>query len=232
MARGNLNGFKDIRIMKDGIKRMIADIESEVKFTQNMIGKNALDKRVMKAMAQVPRDVFVPVDLKHAAFINGPLPIGYGQTISQPYIVALMTDMLVIEPEHTILEIGTGSGYQTAILSQLCKQVYTVEYIAALSERAAAHFRKLKYSNIETIIGNGCKGWPEHAPYDGIIVTAAASRIPEALIEQLKPGGNLVIPVRENFMIQELKLVKKDEQGEVDVNNVLGVAFVPLVGES
>lgn len=220
-----------LSIMKDGIKRMIADIESEVKFTRNMIGKSALDKRVMKAMTRVPRDAFVPVDLKHAAFINGPLPIGHGQTISQPYIVALMTDMLAIEPEHTILEIGTGSGYQTAILSQLCKKVYTVECIEMLSERAIAHFRKLKYSNIETMVGNGCKGWPEHAPYDGIIVTAAASQIPEALIEQLKPGGNLVIPVSAGFMSQELMLVKKDEQGEVDVNPVLGVAFVPLVGE-
>ena len=218
--------------MKDGLKRMIAGIESEVKFTRSMIGKNALDKRVMKVMARVPRDEFVPADLKHSAFINGPLPIGHGQTISQPYIVALMTDMLAIEPEHTILEIGTGSGYQTAILSQLCKQVYTIEYIAALSERAVVHFRKLKYNNIETTIGNGCKGWPEHAPYDGIIVTAAASKIPEALIEQLKPGGNLVIPVSAGFMFQELMLVKKDEQGEVDVNSVLGVSFVPLVGES
>jgi protein-L-isoaspartate(D-aspartate) O-methyltransferase len=226
-----LNEFKDIRIMQDGIKRMIADIKSEVKFTQNIIGKNALDKRVMKVMARVPRDEFVPVDLKYAAFVNGPLPIGHGQTISQPYIVALMTDMLAIEPEHTILEIGTGSGYQTAILSRLCKQVYTMECIAALSKGAAAHFKKLKYSNIETTIGNGCKGWPEHAPYDGIIVTAAASRIPEALIDQLKPGGNMVIPVKENFLIQELMLVKKDEQGEVDVNSVIGVAFVPLVGE-
>jgi protein-L-isoaspartate(D-aspartate) O-methyltransferase len=231
MARGNLNGFKELSIMKDGIKRMIADIESEVKFTRNMIGKNALDKRVMKAMARVPRDAFVPIDLKHSAFINGPLPIGHGQTISQPYIVALMTDMLAIEPEHTILEIGTGSGYQTAILSQLCKQVYSVECIAALSERAATHFRKLKYNNIEMIVGNGYKGWPEHAPYDGIIVTAAASRIPEDLIEQLKPGGNLVIPVSAGFMIQELMLVKKDEQGEIDVNGVIGVSFVPLVDE-
>jgi protein-L-isoaspartate(D-aspartate) O-methyltransferase len=217
--------------MKDGIKKMIADIESEVEFTRNMIGKSTLDKRVMKAMSRVPRDAFVPLDLKYAAFVNGPLPIGHGQTISQPYIVALMTDMLAIEPEHTILEIGTGSGYQAAILSQLCKQVYTMERITALSERAASHFKKLKYSNIETVVGNGCEGWPEHAPYDGIIVTAAASRIPDALIEQLKPGGNLVIPVNEGFMFQKLMLVNKDEQGEIDVNDVLGVSFVPLVDE-
>ncbi len=215
----------------DDIKRMIADIESEVKFTRNMIGKSALDPRVMKAMESVPRDKFVPGDVKSAAFYNGPLPIGDGQTISQPYIVALMTDMLSIEPSHRILEIGTGSGYQTAILSLLCKQVYTIECIAALSKNAAARLKELKYSNIETTIGNGYKGWPEHAPYDGIIVTAAASHIPEALIEQLKPGGNLVIPVGEAYMSQELMLVKKDEQGEIDIKSVLGVVFVPLVDE-
>jgi len=218
--------------MKDDIKGMIADIESEVSYTRSMIGKSALDPRVMKVMASVPRDEFVPADMKHAAFLNGPLPIGDGQTISQPYIVALMTDMLAIEPEHRVLEIGTGSGYQTAILSQLCKQVYTVECIAALSERACVHFRELKYENIEATIGNGYQGWPEHAPYDGIIVTAAASHIPEALIEQLKPGGKLVIPVGGAYTSQTLMLVRKDEQGEIDIDSVLGVVFVPLVEET
>ena len=218
--------------MKDDIKRMIADIESEVSYTRSMIGKSALDPRVMNVMASVPRDEFVPAEMKHAAFINGPLPIGDGQTISQPYIVALMTDMLAIEPEHRVLEIGTGSGYQTAILSQLCNQVYTVECIAALSDRALVHFRKLKYDNIVATIGNGYEGWPDHAPYDGIIVTAAASHIPEALIEQLKPGGKLVIPVGEAYTTQSLMLVRKDAQGEVDIDSVLGVVFVPLVGET
>ena len=218
--------------MKDDINMMIADIESEVSYTRSMIGKSALDPRVMKVMASVPRDEFVPDNMKHAAFVNGPLPIGDGQTISQPYIVALMTDMLAIEPEHTVLEIGTGSGYQTAVLSQLCKQVYTVECIAALSERACVHFRRLKYENIEATIGNGYKGWPEHAPYDGIIVTAAASHIPEALIEQLKPGGKLVIPVGGAYTSQTLMLVRKDEQGEIDIDSVLGVVFVPLVDET
>ncbi|MFW2440163.1 MAG: protein-L-isoaspartate(D-aspartate) O-methyltransferase [Arenicellales bacterium] len=218
--------------MKNGIHMMIADIESEVRHTRSMIGKSALDPRVMNVMASVPRDEFVPDDMKHAAFLNGPLPIGDGQTISQPYIVALMTDMLAIEPEHRVLEIGTGSGYQTAILSQLCKQVYTVECIAALSERACVHFRKLKYENIEATIGNGYEGWPEHAPYDGIIVTAAASHIPEALIEQLKPAGRLVIPVGGAYTNQSLMLVRKDAQGEIDIDSVLGVVFVPLVDEN
>ena len=229
MGGRNLSG---LRIMKDDIKGMITDIESEVSYTQSMIGKSALDPRVMNVMARVPRDEFVPDDMKHAAFLNSPLPIGDGQTISQPYIVALMTDMLAIEPEHTVLEIGTGSGYQTAILSELCKQVYTVECIATLSERACVHFRKLKYNNIEATIGNGYQGWPEHAPYDGIIVTAAASHIPEALIEQLKPGGNLVIPVGGAYTSQTLMLVRKDEQGEIDIDSVLGVVFVPLVDET
>ena len=229
MEGGNLNRFNDFRIMKDSIRDMIADIESEVKYTRSLIGKNTLDPRVMEVMAGVPRDEFVANDLKSAAFYNGPLPIGHGQTISQPYIVALMTDMLAIEPGHRILEIGTGSGYQTAILSQLCKQVYTVECIEALSIQAAERFSRLGYGNIETAIGNGYKGWPEYAPYDGIIVTAAASHIPEALVEQLKPGGNMIIPVGAAYAGQELMLVRKNEQGETDVTGILGVIFVPMV---
>jgi protein-L-isoaspartate(D-aspartate) O-methyltransferase len=208
---------------------MINDIENEVRYTRNMIGKEALDAKVMKVMGEVPRDRFVPHDLMAAAFVNGPLPIGYGQTISQPYIVALMTDMLALRPDHRVLEIGTGSGYQTAILSQLCKKVYTVEVVKELSETAASLLKILGYRNIETRIGNGYDGWPEHAPYDSIIVTAAATHIPEALIEQLKPGGRLVIPVGLPYSNQELMRVEKDLQGETQVKGILGVAFVPLV---
>jgi len=214
------------------LKHMIADIEREVKYTRSYIGKNKLDERVMKAMAKVPRDRFVPEGEKSLAFNNGPLPIGHGQTISQPYIVALMTDLLELESQHTVLEIGTGSGYQTAILSVLCKQVYSVERIDALNELANKQFKELHYNNIETCIGNGYEGWLEHAPYDGIIVTASASHIPEPLIEQLKKGGNLVIPVGLEGMHQELMLVKKDLQGEVTVDSILGVAFVPLINDS
>lgn len=210
---------------------MIADIENEVRYTHSLIGKSVLDPRVMKAMATVPRDEFVPDDLKQEAFNNGPLPIGHGQTISQPYIVALMTDLLRLEKDHIVLEIGTGSGYQSAVLSLLCKKVYTVELIAELSDAAIKHFRKLGYDNIEACTGNGYNGWPEHAPYDGIIVTAAATHIPQALIDQLKPGGRLVVPVGLPYSHQELMLVKKDEQGEVHVNDILGVAFVPLQQE-
>jgi protein-L-isoaspartate(D-aspartate) O-methyltransferase len=185
----------------------------------------------MAAMENVPRNEFVPGSYGDAAFDNGPLPIGHGQTISQPYIVALMTDLLELEADDTVLEIGTGSGYQTAILSQLCKQVYTIEYVPALADIAKARLERLGYDNVQSMTGNGYDGWPEHAPYDGIIVTAAASHIPKPLIEQLKPGGRLVIPVGRPHRYQELTVVEKDENGEIDIREVLGVAFVPLQGE-
>ena len=213
------------------IKRMLDDIEREVMYTRKMIGRNALDPKVMAAMEQVPRNEFVPNSYGDAAFDNGPLPIGHGQTISQPYIVALMTDLLELEADDIVLEIGTGSGYQTAILSQLCKQVYTIEYVPALADMAKARLERLGYDNIEATSGNGYDGWPQHAPYDGIIVTAAASHIPKPLIEQLKPGGRLVIPVGRPHLYQELTVVEKDENGEIDIHEVLGVAFVPLQGE-
>jgi len=209
---------------------MLDDIEAEVRYTRSLIGKDELDVQVMEAMRKVPRDAFVPPDMKSVAFENGPLPIGHGQTISQPYIVALMTDMVAPEPEHRILEIGTGSGYQTAILSQLCSKVYSVEVVEELCVAAAALFKKLGYQNIETRIGDGYHGWPEHAPYDGIVVTAAATYIPAALVEQLKPGGRMAIPVGLPYSHQELMLVRKDEQGKTLTESVLGVAFVPLVG--
>ncbi|MGB5276256.1 MAG: protein-L-isoaspartate(D-aspartate) O-methyltransferase [Gammaproteobacteria bacterium] len=218
--------------MKDPqIQRMIHDIEREVQYTRKMIGTNALSPGVMTAMSNTPRNEFVPKSYLDAAFDNGPLPIGHGQTISQPYIVALMTDMLELEADDVILEIGTGSGYQTAILSQLCKKVYTIEYVPALADAASARLKRLGYNNIEAMTGNGYEGWPEHAPYDGIIVTAAASHIPRPLVEQLKPGGRLVIPVGRPHLYQELTLVEKDENGEIHMKHVLGVAFVPLQGE-
>jgi protein-L-isoaspartate(D-aspartate) O-methyltransferase len=208
---------------------MLADIEREVEYTRSMIGRDALSKRVMKAMHDVPREKFVPEDLIHLAFDNGPLPIGYSQTISQPYIVALMTDLLEPEKNDVVLEVGTGSGYQAAVLSKLIKKVYSVEIIDELAKESAARLAALHYTNVETRTGNGYLGWPEHAPYDGIIVTACASHIPEALIEQLKPGGRLVIPVGSPSLHQELMLVKKDETGKTQTESILGVAFVPMV---
>jgi protein-L-isoaspartate(D-aspartate) O-methyltransferase len=186
----------------------------------------------MAAIGKVSREAFVPPDLKRFAYENGPLPIGHGQTISQPYIVALMTDLLQLEPDHIVLEVGTGCGYQAAILSQLASKVFTIERIAALAEASAARLKSLGYGNIEYRTGNGYDGWPEHAPYDAIIVTAAASHIPQALIEQLKPGGRLVIPVGLPYMPQELMLLEKDDQGEIHSRNILGVAFVPLQEEN
>jgi protein-L-isoaspartate(D-aspartate) O-methyltransferase len=214
--------------MKTTVKHMIADIESEVAFTRHLIGKNKLAPEVMTAMRHTPREEFVPADLQPYAYDNGPLPIGHGQTISQPYIVALMTDLLRPEQEHCVLEIGTGSGYQTAILSQLVKKVYTIELVKELGEAAAERLKRLHYRNIETRIGNGYLGWPEHAPYDAIIVTAAASHIPQALIKQLRSGGRMVIPVGLPYMHQELMLIEKDEEDNTHVKDILGVAFVPL----
>jgi protein-L-isoaspartate(D-aspartate) O-methyltransferase len=217
--------------MKTKMQRLLDEIESEYKYTSGMTGKNTLDPKVKAALANVARDKFVPKSHIDSAFYNGPLPIGHGQTISQPYIVAIMTDLLELEAGDVVLEIGTGSGYQAAILSQLCKQVYTIEYVPALADMAKARFEKLGYDNIETRTGNGFDGWPDHAPYDGIIVTAAATHIPGPLIEQLKPGGHMVIPVGQPYFHQELTLVRKNEDGELDIREMLGVAFVPFQGE-
>jgi len=213
------------------MQQLLDEIESEYRYTSHLTGKNSLDPGVKVALSNVPRDEFVPGDMIDLAFYNGPLAIGYGQTISQPYIVALMTDLLELNADHTVLEIGTGSGYQAAILSQLCKQVYSIEYVPELADISAARLHKLGYNNVETKAGNGYDGWPEHAPYDGIIVTAAASHIPKPLLEQLKPGGRMVIPVGQPYSYQELMLVEKAEDGEVDIKNVLGVSFVPFRGE-
>ncbi|MCP4283629.1 MAG: protein-L-isoaspartate(D-aspartate) O-methyltransferase [Gammaproteobacteria bacterium] len=215
--------------LENGQQRMIEDIESEVAFTRHMIGRDHLTPQVMAAMREVPRDAFVPPDLRDAAFDNSPLPIGHGQTISQPYIVALMTDLLQLRSEHNVLEIGTGSGYQTAILSRLCRQVYSIEVVPELSQAAQQLFQRLGYGNIQTRTGNGYQGWLEHAPYDGIIVTAAAGYIPPDLIEQLNPGGRLVIPVGVPYGNQELILVEKNHNGEINTRDILGVVFVPMV---
>jgi len=195
-----------------------------------MIGRNALDPKVLSAMEQVPRNEFVPKSYGDAAFDNGPLPIGHGQTISQPYIVALMTDLLELDADDVVLEIGTGSGYQTAILSQLCKQVYTIEYVPALADIAKARLEKLGYDNITSMTGNGYDGWPQHAPFDSIIVTAAISHIPPPLVAQLKNGGRMVIPVGTRFQTQYLTLVEKDMQGKVTSRQILPVYFVPFTG--
>jgi protein-L-isoaspartate(D-aspartate) O-methyltransferase len=211
------------------MRQMLADINSEVGYTRRLIGKAALDRRVMDAMARVPRDEFVPDEMKELAFDNGPLPIGHGQTISQPYIVALMTDLLQPQADQQVLEIGTGSGYQTAVLSLLCRQVYSMDLIPKLTAAAASRLARLGYANVRIRSGNGYHGWPEHAPYHGIIVTAAAPYVPEELIDQLALGGRLVIPVGLPHFTQQLLLMNKDEQGRTHTRDILSVAFVPLV---
>ena len=208
------------------------DIEDGVSLTSKLIGKQRLDDRVMTAMLQVPREDFVPSGMRHAAFRDGALPIGHGQTISQPYIVALMTDMLQLNEDSVVLEIGTGSGYQAAILACLAQQVYSIERISALALAAQQRLRDMGYDNVETRCGDGYQGWPEKAPFDAITVTAAAAFIPPALLEQLKPGGRMVIPIGMPSMHQELMLVSKDRLGETHSSSLLGVAFVPLVEES
>ena len=214
---------------KNHLEKMLREIENEVSFTQRYIGKDKLDPKVMRAMRSVPRHEFVPDNQQVLAYMNGPLSIGHGQTISQPYIVALMTDLLEVNENSVVLDVGTGSGYQAAVLACFVKQVYTMEVIPELLETAQRRFDKLGYKNIETKLGDGHQGWPEHAPYDGIIVSAAASEIPEALVDQLKPDARLVIPVGMHYGPQELIVVHKDQQGKVIDRDVLAVAFVPLV---
>jgi len=211
---------------------LLQEIRAEAWDTRDYTGRTAFDERVMDALRGVPRHEFVEESSLHRAYANHPLPIGHGQTISQPYIVALMTDLIRPEPDDVVLEIGTGSGYQAAVLSALVKQIYSIEIVAELAEEAAARLRRLGYDNVEVCSGNGRLGWPLHAPYDAILVTAAASRIPPALVAQLKPGARLVIPVGHPHDAQELIVVEKREDGRIEQNPVLPVAFVPLTGSS
>ena len=223
-AVGNADGFADDRL------QMVEAIRDDLRRTSSHIDRTAFDERVMQAMATVPRHEFVPPVNRSNAYLNKPLAIGYGQTISQPYIVALMTDMLNPEPGQRILEIGTGSGYQAAILSQIVAQVYSIEIIEELGETASRVLHKLGYDNVMTRVDDGYNGWPEHAPFDGIVVTAAISHIPPPLVRQLKNGGRMVIPVGTRFQTQYLTLVEKDQHGEISTRQLLPVYFVPFTG--
>jgi protein-L-isoaspartate(D-aspartate) O-methyltransferase len=213
----------------DARAALIAEIEEEVRETRSFLGKERLDPQVVAALEKVRREAFVPAEVRDRAYINRPLSIGHGQTISQPYIVAIMTDMLAIQPGARVLEIGTGSGYQTAVLAELAAEVFTVEVVAPLAEAARARLESLGYTNIHYRTGDGHAGWPEHAPYDGIVVTAAADKIPETLVAQLKPGGRLIIPVGQEYATQNLMRIDKDADGKTEERWMLPVAFVPLV---
>ncbi len=189
------------------------------------------DPEVLQAMYSVPRHEFVPDEVRKYAYEDRPLPIGMGQTISQPYIVAYMTELLKIDKNSKVLEIGTGSGYQAAVLAEIVKDVYSIEIFPELGEKAQERFERLEYQNVTAKIGDGYYGWEEFAPFDGIIVTCAADHIPPSLIKQLKPGGKMVIPVGGVFQVQILMLVTKDEEGKVIAKNMLPVRFVPLLGD-
>lgn len=208
-------------------QRMLAEIAAKTVFSTTYLGKAALDSRVMNAMATVPRHAFVPFELRPYAYVDSPLPIGYGKTISQPFIVAVMTDLLGVQPTDTVLEIGTGLGYQSAILAELAHRVFTVEIVEELAEQAGHRLADQGHANVEILIGNGSHGWPEHAPFDKIIVTAAPELIPPALIYQLKPGGTMVIPAGLPDA-QQLIQLKKDAQGSVTTREIFEVLFSTL----
>jgi protein-L-isoaspartate(D-aspartate) O-methyltransferase len=210
---------------------MIKEIEADARITSFYINKKELDPKVMAAMSKVPRHEFVPWHERLSAYANRPLPIGHGQTISQPYIVALMTDLLKPERQQKVLEVGTGSGYQAAILAELVSEVFTIEIIEPLGNQAKERLKQLNYRNVTVRIGDGYYGWEEQGPFDGIVVTAASSHIPPPLIQQLKPGGRMVIPVGSRFMVQQLVLVEKDAKGNVTTRQILPVRFVPLTGK-
>lgn len=214
----------------DRIEVLLEQIEADARITAGYTGRRQFSQRVMQALRMVPRHEFVDDDLAIAAYDNRPLPIGDGQTISQPYIVALMSDLLDPEPGDVVLEVGTGSGYQAAVLSLLVRQVFSIEIIATLAARAARRLHRLGYDNVETTTRDGYLGWPEAAPFDGILITAAAPDVPPPLIEQLKPGGRLVAPVGTPLGHQMLVVMEKDADGAVMRRDVLPVAFVPLTG--
>lgn len=214
---------KQLQAMADEVVAMARDFGTGA-------GKAAIDPRVVEVLRRVPRHEFVWPLLRPNAYDNRPLPIGHGQTISQPYIVAVMTDLLAIEPGHKVLEIGTGSGYQAAVLAQLGAQVASIEIVEPLALEAAERLRRLGHGRVETRVGDGYDGWPQRAPFDAIVVTAAASHVPPPLVRQLKPGGRMVIPVGAPFQPQQLLRVDKHADGTVTTRQVMAVSFVPLTG--
>lgn len=203
--------------------------EREAMVRDQIQARGIRNAAVLEAIRRIPRHRFVPPGLESVAYADRALPIGYGQTISQPYIVAFMTQALEVQPAHKVLEIGTGSGYQAAVLSRLAAEVYTIEIVEPLAHQARERLTAMGYTNIRFRVGDGYKGWPEAAPFDRIMLTAAPPEIPQALIDQLKPGGKMVAPVGAQPGRQELVVLDKDERGRVSRRSVLSVAFVPMV---
>lgn len=216
--------------MDERLARLLKEIAAEAQATAAHTGIPAFSPRVMQALAAVPRHEFVPAEEQVSAYLDLPLPIGHGQTISQPYIVALMTDLLELKPGAKVLEVGAGSGYQAAVLAQLAGDVHTVEIVPALARACRERLARLGFANVTVRAGDGAAGLPDEAPFDAILVAAAARRVPPALVEQLQNGGRLAIPLGEAGGAQELVLVVKDARGAVSVHSVLPVRFVPLTG--
>lgn len=212
-------------------RQMILTIEAHVLETSSAIGGDHIDARVLEVMGAIPRHEFVPEGTRDVSYEDRPLPIGYGQTISQPFIVALMTDVLNLGQTSVVLEVGTGSGYQAAVAAALVRQVYTIEIIPELAHRAADRLRQLGYTNIAARVDDGYFGWPEVAPFDGIIVTAAAAHIPPPLLQQLRPGGRMVIPVGPPLGQQHLTVVERGADGRVKTRQLFPVKFVTLTGQ-
>ena len=213
--------------------RMVTTIQTHAKQASIALGRDSIASEILKVVGDVPRHEFVPDRVRGDAYADRPLPIGYGQTISQPFIVALMTDLLRVRPGDIVLEVGTGSGYQAAVLAHLARRVYTIEIVPALADSAAARLQRLGYGNVATRSGDGYYGWEEAEPFDGIVVTAATSQIPPPLIRQLKAGGRMVIPLGASFALQYLVLVERNaDDGRVTTRQLLPVSFVPLTSGS
>jgi protein-L-isoaspartate(D-aspartate) O-methyltransferase len=210
-------------------RQLIAAIRAHTEQVATRIGKTELDKQVLRAMTKVPRHEFVPAEVQSCAYMDTPLPIGFGKTISQPFMVAVMTDLLELKPDDAVLEIGTGRGYQSAVLAELAGRVYSLEIIDELAQRAAQRLKRQGYTNVEVRVANGYFGWPEHAPFDKVIVTAAADLIPTPLINQLKAGGTMVIPVGLP-RAQQLLVAEKDQNGKVTTKEIMPVLFSLLEG--
>ena len=208
---------------------LVAEIKAEVRATATYTGRDQLHASVLDAIGRVPRHRFVAPELEGSAYLDAPLSIGHGQTISQPYIVALMTDLAELQADARVLEIGTGSGYQAAVLAELAAEVYSIERVAALADSATRHLRALGYANVQVKAGDGYLGWPEHAPYDAILVTAAVPEPPPPLLEQLKPGGRLVLPLGRPGSKQELTVITRQGEAGFEIRAVLPVTFVPFL---